>query len=290
MEALSAAGVPVYSERGRHGGCALLEGYSTDASGLTSGEAQALFAWTSRAQVSDLGLGTELAGALAKLAATVPQPALERADALASVLVVDRRRWFAAAEEVPVLPVLRAAAVARKRLRLDYRAAHEERASQRTVDPYGLVENAGRWYLVAAHRGQVRSYRVSRVEAAHPLDQDARVPLDLDLQAEWDRMRSAFESGMAPVEMHLAVDPTVLDQFRLVASGQSATGHPPRSEGPDPAYGGWVRFVMSARARQPAAALVLGFGGQVRVIGPEELRHDVVARARAALAQHTMDP
>lgn len=115
MDALSAAGVPVYSERGRGGGCVLLEGYSTDVSGLSSGEAQALFAWTSRAVVSDLGLGSQLSTALTKLAATVPQPALEQADALAAVMVVDRRRWFAAAEEVPVLPLLRAAATGRRR-------------------------------------------------------------------------------------------------------------------------------------------------------------------------------
>ncbi|MBL0888967.1 HTH domain-containing protein, partial [Myceligenerans sp. I2] len=43
MEALSAAGVPVYTERGRHGGCVLLDSFRTDASGLTAAEVQALF-------------------------------------------------------------------------------------------------------------------------------------------------------------------------------------------------------------------------------------------------------
>ena len=289
MEALSAAGVPVYSERGRSGGCVLMEGYTTDASGLTAGEAQALFAWTSRAQVSDLGLGSELSGALAKLAATVPQPTLERADALASVLVVDRRRWFAAAEEVPVLPALRDAAVARKRVRLAYRSASQEQATRRTVDPYGLVENAGRWYLVAAHRGRVRSYRVSRIESVQPLQDDARVPDDLDLQAEWDRMRAAFEAGMAPVELRVAVDPTVLEHFRMIALGQSAAGRPPRPDGDYPTGGSvWPVLVVTARASQPAAALVLGFGGQVLLLAPDDLRHDVVTRARATLETHTM--
>lgn len=299
MEALSAAGVPVYSERGRAGGCVLMEGYSTDASGLTSGEAQALFTWTSHAQVADLGLGAELAAALTKLAATVPQPTLERADALASVLVVDRRRWFAAAEEVPLLPMLRSAAVARKRLRLDYCAASEDRATRRTVDPYGLVENAGRWYLVGAHRGQVRSYRVSRIEAARQLVDDAQVPDDLDLQAEWDRMRAAFEARASPVEMRVAVDPSVVEEVRMVALGQSATGRPPSREpsdgrqddaGDDAGDGtGWPVFVVTARARRAAVALVLGFGGQVRLLAPDDLRHDVVTGARAALEIHTMD-
>lgn len=283
MEALSAAGVPVYGERGRSGGCVLLEGYSTDASGLTTGEAQALFAWTSRGVVTDLGLGDELAAALTKLAASAPASTLDQADALSAVLVVDRRRWFAAAEEVPLLPVLRDAAVSRRRVRLSYRSASQDRPTTRTVDPYGIVENAGRWYLVAAHLGRPRSYRVSRIASAVPLEIPARIPKDLDLQAQWDRMRAQFESGAAPVEVSVAVDPDVLDTFLLLATGQSATGRPPIAGGHD---GGWPVITVTARAHRAAVALVLGFGGQVRVLAPEKIRHDVVERARATLAAH----
>ena len=64
MEALSAAGVPVYTEVGRNGGCCLLDDFRTDVSGLTPDEAQALFAWTSRAAADDLGLGASLGSAL----------------------------------------------------------------------------------------------------------------------------------------------------------------------------------------------------------------------------------
>ena len=123
MEALSAAGVPVYTERGPQGGCVLLEGFTTDASGLTTSEAQALFAWTSRESVADLGLGPQLSGALAKVAASASSSVVEHAEALGAVLLSDRRRWFADAEQVPVLPVLREAAQAGRRLRLRYRSA-----------------------------------------------------------------------------------------------------------------------------------------------------------------------
>ncbi len=43
LEALSAAGIPVYPQPGRGGGWTLLGGARTDLSGLTSAEAQALF-------------------------------------------------------------------------------------------------------------------------------------------------------------------------------------------------------------------------------------------------------
>ena len=66
MEALAAAGVPVWTERGPHGGCHLMDGWSTRATGLTSAETQALFAWSARESNEQLGLGGPLASALAK--------------------------------------------------------------------------------------------------------------------------------------------------------------------------------------------------------------------------------
>lgn len=283
MEALSAAGVPVYCEQGRGGGCVLMEGYETDVSGLSADEAQALFAWSSRAAVTDLGLGPQLATALTKLAATVPQPALARADALAAVVVVDRRRWFAAAEEVPILPELREASVRRQRVRLSYKGMGDAAPKDRTVDPYGLVENAGRWYLLAAHDGEVRSYRVSRITEATTLDEPAQTPPGLDLSAEWDRVRSRFESGERATVFTVAVDPAALRRFRMVAASQAASGTSAEAVGSE---GDWTVLRLSLRAHEAAVALLLGFGGQVRLHDSPALRDDMLERARAAIAVH----
>ncbi len=172
MEALSAAGVPVYTERGRNGGCVLLPGYRADVSGLTPREAQALFAWSGRAALSEeLGLRDALQSAMGKLSSTLPLQLQDDAEALSGAIVVDRRRWFAEAEDTGALPALRHAVVGRRRVCLRYASATAGRPVRRTVDPWGLVEQAGRWYLVAAHRGTSRMYRVSRIEQVDVLDE-----------------------------------------------------------------------------------------------------------------------
>lgn len=285
LEALSTAGVPVWSERGRGGGWELMGDYRTDLTGLTATEAQAVFAWTSRTSTTDLGLGSELARALTKLASSVPASAIEEADALASVLVVDPRRWFTDGEQVPLLPTLRDAAVRRRRVRMRYRSASAPAARQRTVDPYGLVENAGRWYLLAAHRGEVRSYRVSRMETVEVLDVPARVPSDADLAGEWARVRARLESSGEPVALEVAVRPSVVDDFRrvvpfLLAPGVRVEAVPGRLDD------GWPVFALTVRARRAASAVVLGLGGDVRLLSPDWLRVETLDRAAAALAVH----
>lgn len=66
VEALSSAGIPVYAERGRHGGIALLPGFRTDVTGLTADESRALFVLAARGAHSALGLDQALGSALRK--------------------------------------------------------------------------------------------------------------------------------------------------------------------------------------------------------------------------------
>lgn len=230
MDALSAAGVPVFTEQGRGGGCVLMDGFTTTASGLTPPEAQALFAWTSREAADQLGLGGALSSALAKVAATAPSLALEHAESLGDVVLADRRTWFAAAETVPLLPVLREAVSGRRRLRMTYTSSGAAKPGVRTVDPIGIVDHSGRWYLIAEHRGRARTYRVSRIGELTVLDTPSR-PLDeRPLAVIWEELRSRLSSRLTPVPVTLLVRAERASVIRRLLGMQLAAGSSIKTE------------------------------------------------------------
>ncbi len=148
IEALSAAGVPVYAERGRHGGFALLGGYSTDLTGLTHAEATALFTAGSRATSTSLGMAPALASAMRKLVAAMPEPQRQSAERATERVLVQPGGWLDQPEPPGLLSVIQQAVFTDRRLKICY-PSRGEAARWRTVDPVGLVHAAGRWYLLA---------------------------------------------------------------------------------------------------------------------------------------------
>lgn len=280
VEALSAAGVPVYTERGRRGGIALLPGYRTDVSGLTGEEAQALFAFGGRGAPDDAALRS----ALRKLLAALPaarRPEVQRAG---ERVVVDPTGWRREPDDVPALAAVRAAVWADRRLRLRYRTSSAPVARSYTVDPYGLLAKAGVWYLIAAHRGRPRLFRVGRVERVEETGEPADRPADLDLEALWSRLRGDLESAAEPVHVLLRVRRGRTAMLLRIAAPQLAG--PAGTPEVDPELPHWERVALPFRAIGAARAVLLGFGGDVEVLEPPEVITDVVQTARAVLARY----
>src|SRR5688500_501484 len=147
VDALSTAGVPVYAQRGPGGGVALVGEWRTDVTGLTDAEVQALATVGAPRALADIGLAGSLQTSLVKLAASLPAVQRQAAEHARQRLHIDATSWFAGAEEVPHLGVLREAVWADRRVRLRYRD-FDGRVSNSVVDPYGLVIKGDRWYLV----------------------------------------------------------------------------------------------------------------------------------------------
>src|SRR3954465_1534667 len=159
VEALSEAGVPVYADRGPHGGVRLVDGYRTRLTGMTAEEAGAGFLSRLPGPAAELGLGTVVASSRLKVLAALPPELRVRASRLVERFHLDAAGWFHASEPVPYLATLSEAVWEARRLRIDYERG--DRKVSRVIDPLGIVLKGGVWYLVAATEDQIRTYRVS---------------------------------------------------------------------------------------------------------------------------------
>jgi predicted DNA-binding transcriptional regulator YafY len=281
-EALSSAGVPIYTERGRAGGIRLLPGYRTDVTGLTQDEARALFVLTTGGAQEDLGLGTAARSAILKVMRAVPEPFRPAAAATSQRILVDPAGWMRPPDPVGALGVLQAAVFTDRRLRLRYRSSGhrepaasgqeaERSASVRVVDPYGLVCKAGIWYLVADSGGEPRLFRVSRVASAVVDEEPVRRRDGISLAGLWSSLRREVEDRPAPLEVVVRVRREWLDLFGRMCAAHLA--------GPLPdATGEWTQV----RLRYPgvmAARPLLSFGANVEVLSPASVRADLAAVA-----------
>lgn len=244
LEALSAAGVPVYPQPGRGGGWSLVGGARTDLRGLSATEAQALFLLVGPAAAAAVSAGAK--AALRKLVRALPQTFRADAEAAAAATMTDPVGWGERDRDRPE-PVarLQTAVVHRWKVRLIYENHAGERTG-RLVDPWGLVDKDDIWYLIAGtERGQ-RTFRVDRIVTAEATDQPAEHPDDFTLATAWqevvdqvERQRShtwatvLIEARYAPVlrthfGRHCHFD-TELDDGRA----GSASPHRPRWTSPD---------------------------------------------------------
>ncbi|MCD0443349.1 WYL domain-containing protein [Glycomyces sp. A-F 0318] len=277
IEALSAAGVPVYAERGRHGGFALLPGFRTELTGLNRDEALALL--TAGRGEQAFGLGPALASAMRKVVDALPEGHRTTVDDAARRFLVEPETDLlsrrSSAEDIPrgVMAEVRRAVLAGHRLRLHYAAA-DQAPQWRTVDPIGLVTVRDRVYLLATRSGADRTYRLSRALAAEALTERARRPDKVDLDRIWRERTARFLA-----EDHLAVlvrvDPERREELLDAAVAV-------RAEEPD--ADGRLRLEVSFQDARHAEWALWRLGADAEVLAPPSLRAALRGRAEAVAA------
>jgi predicted DNA-binding transcriptional regulator YafY len=209
IESLSAAGVPVYAERGPAGGYRLLEGFRTRVNGLTGDEAESLFLAALPGQAAELGLGAVVASARLKVLAGLPPQLRERAGVVRQRFHLDAPGWYRDGDQAPFLAAVAGAVWNDRRIRMRYRRWSGE--VERELDPYGLVLKGGAWYLVARTTHPTdhphRTYRITRILDLHVLD--ASFPRDpgFDLGSYWKTWTEQFEERQFPVRALVRISP-----------------------------------------------------------------------------------
>ncbi|MFL6549263.1 MAG: helix-turn-helix transcriptional regulator [Povalibacter sp.] len=200
IDALSAMGVPVYSEPGRGGGIRLMEGYSSDLTGLSSGEAEALALIASPASIGTSQLAAPSRTALDKLAAAVPSMHQLRAQHARGRMLFDTKAWFRASVASPFLDQLRACVWNNQCIEIVYQRG-DTTLAEYEVQPYALVVKVDTWYLIGTRtkageaKAEMRVYRLSRMQSVRETSRTFVRDAQFDLHKFWHGWCERFEKN-----------------------------------------------------------------------------------------------
>ncbi|WP_137811745.1 helix-turn-helix transcriptional regulator [Gandjariella thermophila] len=283
VAALQAAGVPLWAEPGPSGGFRLVEGWRTRLDGLTGQEAAALFLGGAPEALAELGLGTVLAAAQAKVLATLPPELRGWAVRIRERFHLDAPGWFHRPEDLPHLATVADAVWQQRRLDVRYRRGGGE--VTRLLEPLGLVLKAGVWYVVAGavqpDGSAVRTFRVSRISAAAARDERFTRPENFDLAAWWARASTEFDRSILRDRVRLRLGPLGLRLLPHLTGTAAALEAIAAAGRPDTA--GWRELELAVESEEVALSQLTGLGAEVEVLAPVTLRA-ALAAVGAAMA------
>lgn len=276
LEALSLAGIPVYSQPGRGGGWRLVGGARTDLSGLTAAEARTLFLVAGPSSA----ITPEAKAALRKLVRALPETFRAEAEKAASAVVLDPAGWGRPAPSTPPhLEALQQAVIDGVQVRLGYTDAKGV-VTERVVHPLGLVSKGTTWYLVADTDKGRRTFRVWRVGSVELLDEPADRPDDFDLQRAWEEIVTTLDDrrGLQPV--WALADPEYVKWLRVQFGSRLTVGN----ETDD----GRVRVEIGfPETHDDPARELCAFAEGLTVLGPDHVRARLVDMGKTLVTNHT---
>lgn len=279
ISALSVSGVPVYAERGSKGGFRIIEGYELDLSGLRSVEIRTLFLRGNDRLLTDLGWRQDAMAAWNKVSSAIPQEQQSIATELMQRFYIDEAPWFHREDPSAPLKTIQDAIWKERCLDIIYDKP-DGRTANRVVNPYALVAKVGVWYLVGEREHELRVYRVSRIKRIGVLDDTFERKSSFNLMEFWDSWTREFEHSRPKYEVYLWVKDEALPDFMNATPWLTVDGEV-RIDGAEP--DGYVGVRVNFETMEMACRHVLGFGDQLRVIEPQELRSMIVERARSVL-------
>lgn len=258
VDALSAAGVPVYAIPGRNGGVALMEQYVLTKAAL-SGEEQAQLLTALKSLSGEPGLGSE--ETLSKLSALFQQDQPDW-------LQVDLSRWGGGGRES--FAALRKAILERKVITFTYAGSYSE-AAARQVLPAKLVFKGQSWYLqgFCLDRQNYRTFKLSRIRDLQVTGRTfitplAPPPIDDSPRGAWPSIR--LKLRLSPALAFRAYDEFEPEQVKALPDGSFQV----EAEFPED---NWVYGYL------------LSFGPMIEILEPERARRQVAELARQILSR-----
>jgi len=273
MEALGAAGIPVYAERGPHGGWKLTEGYRMRLTGLTPRELMSLL--LPPGILEDLDIRRDFDQAFRKLVAASPADLRQYADMLRERLHVDGTGWVTKQHSPNWLSAVQQAVWDNRKLAIRYDDAANP-LFEGVVEPLGLIAKRNVWYMAAKTDREVFSYRVSRLQDARVLDETFVRPPDFDLSRYWEQASDQMLSTRWRYAVRLKIREERLASLPVTSGNRQFQVRSRKLVGD-----GWLEAELDFRSLEAALGSILGFGTHAEVLSPDELRVAVFNTARS---------
>jgi predicted DNA-binding transcriptional regulator YafY len=251
-----------------------LGGARTDLSGLTASEARALFLVAGPASSAT----PAVKAALRKLVRALPEPFREQAEAAATSIVVDPRRWGSSQPEPRAprfLDELQEAVIRGVQVRLGY-VDRNGSETERTVHPLGVVAKGPTWYLVSTTEAGRRTFRIDRVSSVAFTDDPVRRPEGFDLAESWREIADEVDRKRTPLEAQAVCAPDGLGLLRMMLGGRLEVG----GSTPD----GRIEVVIRGHNEYALAGELAGLVEWLEITGPPGVRDHLASIGTALVA------
>lgn len=142
---------------------------------------------------------------------------------------------------------------------------------------------AGAWYLVARAVGRdgMRTYRLASLIALKATGRGFKRPRGFDLARTWQESAARFEADLRKLQARVRVSPRGLTWFHNARMQSVALPDEAASPAARP---GWRELCIPIELIEHGARQLLGFGAEVEVLEPAELRTQILQQAGQLLA------
>lgn len=252
IDALSSAGIPVYTEAGRNGGIHLLSDFVLNQIVLSGQEKQEILSVLQGLSAVSNGYGTDI---------------LEKLSALFNVhsanwLEADFSRWGEKNRDNGKFEILKTAVLQRRCITIRY-AGSDGTVGERVIQPLKLYYKSKDWYLKAycRLRQEFRLFKINRIlewELSEEIFEPMFFPELPDIRGqEYDNIILRFSKTAA----YRVYDEFDLNQIRIEKNGSlTVTADMPEDH--------WL------------TGYLLSFGGEVEIIQPLHLKDKIAAMAK----------
>lgn len=252
IDALSGAGIPVYTEAGRNGGIHLLNDFVLDKAVLSEAEKQEILAALQSIHITRNMDGSRTLQKLSALFQLHSENWLE----------VDFSRWGNPGYDNETFELLKSAVIRHRNVKLRYAGSYEE-IRERTVQPYKLVYKAKAWYLQAfcTEKQDWRIFKLNRILELEVLEEGFSLlnppgPIET-FEGEYPKVTLRF-----PKEMSYRV----YDEFDKAQIQRQENGD----------------LIVSANMPEDPwlIGFLLSFGTRVDILSPAHLKEAVAEQAK----------